>query len=437
MVSRAGFALLLVAGFLLEAAVTVSRHQGWAAGLVTVAATGGVCAAALLRRRRPGLAAIAAIALCALAEAISGRYGQPAPIACLALLVTVGAAVRRLPLPAVVATGLGSLAVSFGTAARYADVSASNARTATYLMIVGWAVAVGAGVWLRIADRRRRAVREAARRDERLALARDLHDVAAHHLTTLIIQAQVAQLAPGDERAALAGIEASGSHALASLRRVVRLLRDGDEPVGAETLGELVERFAGVVRVRLSEPDGPPPAHWPVELTTGLYRIAQEALTNVARHARDARCVEVTFAHDARVIRLTVTDDGLSADPGGSPGEPVGGSGWRRAAGGGHGVIGMRERAAALGGTLSAGPVVASGREAAVGFGHEAGVGVGREAAVASGGEAGVGAGRETGVASGRGPGVGGEPEEDSRGGGARPRTGWRVEAIIPTPRLT
>ncbi|WNM40561.1 histidine kinase [Micromonospora halotolerans] len=356
---EAAFGVLLAAGVALETAAVLSRRPAWPVGAVFLLVTAAVCGAALLRRRFPGRAAAVAIGLCAVAELVDwrhGRQGQPAPIACLALLVVVASAVRHLPGPGGVAVAAGSGVVAAGTIERYATYLAQdipNATTATKVAVAGWAVAVAVGLWRRLGDARRRALVDGIRRTERLALARDLHDVAAHHLTGLIIQAQVAQLAtdadPPTTRATLTGIETAGAQALASLRQVVRLLRD-DEPEIAPvpgSLAELVERFDGTgIRANLHLPDGPVPADWPSETTVGIYRIVQESLTNVARHARDARTVTVTLAHDGRTIRLRVADDG-------QPGRVI------RPAG--HGLVGMRERTAALGGELSAGPGTPAG----------------------------------------------------------------------------
>ncbi|MDG4781407.1 histidine kinase [Micromonospora sp. WMMD961] len=357
---EATFGVLLAAGLVIEVAVVLSRRSVWPVGTALVLITAVVCGAAMLRRRFPARAAATAIALCAAAELIdwlTDQRGQPAPIACLALLVVTASAVRFLPGAAgAVAVAVGSGMVAVGTIERYATYLAQdvpNAWTATRIMVVGWALAVTVGLWLRLGDARRRAMVDEVRRTERLALARDLHDVAAHHLTGLIIQAQVAQLAtetdPPAIRAVLAEIETAGAQALTSLRQVVRLLRD-DEPTVApapDSLAELVDRFGSTgIRARLDLPDGHMPADWSPETAIGIYRIVQEALTNVAQHARDARTVTVTLAHDQRVARLRIADDG-------QPG--------RATRLDGHGLVGMRERATALGGELSAGPGTPTG----------------------------------------------------------------------------
>jgi hypothetical protein len=154
--------------------------------------------------------------------------------------------------------------------------------------------------------------------------------------------------------AALAGIETAGAAALAALRRVVGLLRDSGDTSsvrpGPEELAELAARFAGhgpPVDLRL--PTGPPDPAWPPELSSTVYRVVQEALTNAVRHAAGASLVTVTVQHDPRQVTVEVTDDGPAA--GTVPARP-----------GGYGLIGMRERVEALGGTLQAGPMGGTGQ---------------------------------------------------------------------------
>ncbi|MFD0891877.1 sensor histidine kinase, partial [Streptosporangium algeriense] len=158
---------------------------------------------------------------------------------------------------------------------------------------------------------RHRAAVERIRRAERLELARELHDVAAHHITSIVLQAQAARLVTGKhpERTAgsLAGIEAAGSEALAATRRVVGLLREG-APAGHERLDELVEGFeglAGRVRLRLEAK----PSDWSPEVSGTVYRVVRESLTNVARHARHAGVVAVDITQDGRAVTVEVADD--------------------------------------------------------------------------------------------------------------------------------
>jgi signal transduction histidine kinase len=132
------------------------------------------------------------------------------------------------------------------------------------------------------------------------------------------------------------------------MRRVVGLLRDNDDVVsvapGPEPLGELVSRFTGPA-VRLRLPNGE--TRWPPEVASTVYRVVQESLTNVARHAPRARSVSVTVAQDGRTVTVEVADD--------APPAPA--QYHRR----GYGLVGMRERVEALGGTLYAGPGESAG----------------------------------------------------------------------------
>jgi signal transduction histidine kinase len=223
-----------------------------------------------------------------------------------------------------------------------------------------WGTALGAGLFLRFRDWRRRtaiceraAAIETVRRDERLELARELHDATAHHITGIVIQAQAARIAARKHAdtldSALAGIESVGTDALTSMRQVIGLLRDAEEgggfTPGPERLTDLVDRFARRgLAVRFSMPDGPADPAWPPEVTTTVHRVVSEALTNITRHAPGAREVTVTLTHDDQAIAVEITDD---APPAGSP---------RFAHTSGYGLVGMRERLETLGGTLSAGP---------------------------------------------------------------------------------
>jgi signal transduction histidine kinase len=357
---NAGLALVLAAGLAYQEHFIASHHGSWpfdlAVGVV-------ICAAALLRGRWPGWAAAVGLAVAAAAELAAWLWhlpAQPDGPADLALLVLIGSAVRVLPWRQAVPIVAGGAVVAVGSIERYLvfiERGTPDSFAATRLMIEGLAFAVGIGLWLRLLDVRRAAAFEAVRRGERLELARELHDHAAHHVTGIVLQAQAARVAarshPERLDEALAGIESVGTAALNSMRQVIGLLRDPDDAggvsAGAEELTDLVDRFAGrgsAVQLRL--PDGPADPGWPPELATTVNRIVAEALTNVTRHAPDASAVAVTLAHDREAITVEVTDDA-----------PAAGARFPHASG--YGLAGMRERVEALGGTLSAGPRPAAG----------------------------------------------------------------------------
>jgi signal transduction histidine kinase len=196
----------------------------------------------------------------------------------------------------------------------------------------------------------RRAVTE-----ERLRLARELHDVVAHAMSVIAVQsgvgAHVADTQPEEAARALAAIEATSRAALEELRRLLGVLREEDEPQGdlapvpglADLEGLLAELAKAGLAVKLQVNGTRPPLPAGVDLSA--YRIVQEALTNVVKHAGPTRAqVVVDFRdHD---VRVEVTDDGRGAVTSVSDGR----------AGTGHGLIGMRERVQAFGGDLEVGP---------------------------------------------------------------------------------
>jgi len=305
-----------------------------------------VCGLALARRWRWAVALGLAVAVAAVVVARAAHLpSEPGVAMMLGLSVLVGSAVRRLQ--ARLAVAVAGAAATVVAGAWLAAPPADDIAPVVTLNLAGWLAALATGQCLRLTDVRRHAVAEQVRRDERLELARELHDVVAHHITGVVLQAQAARVVrrrhPERLDDSLAGIEAAGAEALTAMRRVVGLLRDTRDVVsaapGPEPLAELVGRFAGPA-VRLRLPDGEP--GWPPEVANTVYRVVQESLTNVARHAPRARSVAVTVAEDGPAVTVEVADDGPL----------VSGQYHRR----GYGLVGMRERVEALGGTLRAGP---------------------------------------------------------------------------------
>ncbi|MFC8368293.1 sensor histidine kinase [Streptomyces sp. NPDC057239] len=203
---------------------------------------------------------------------------------------------------------------------------------------------------------------ERARRtllEERSRIARELHDVVAHHMSVISIQAQVAphlvQDPPDELRENLAGIRQNAVEALTELRRVLDVLRS-EHPAPGEradapqpTLDRLESLVENTRAAGLTVTTGTSGEHRPlppgVELSA--YRIVQEALSNVLRHAPGASA-HVTLAYDPRGLRVTVVNTGPTREAPPS-------------AGAGHGLLGMRERAVMLGGRLTAGPWAGKG----------------------------------------------------------------------------
>jgi len=239
---------------------------------------------------------------------------------------------------------------------RYANPSLKDA-----LLLAGWvlAVAIAAEAYRFRSERvaATRASRQIDQRrrqsEERLRVARDLHDVIGHNISLINVQASMGldlmDSQPEQARAALSAIKSASKAALEELRTMLTTLRqDDDAPPrspapGLDRLPELIEltRAAGLsVKVQVAGTAPPLPA----AVHLAAYRIIQESLTNVARHARRAPVtVRVTYADTN--MHVEIDDDGPA---------PAGG-GAAIGTGSGSGITGMRERAAALGGDFSAG----------------------------------------------------------------------------------
>jgi signal transduction histidine kinase len=201
----------------------------------------------------------------------------------------------------------------------------------------------------------RHAEAKVAAAAERARIARELHDIVAHHVSVMVVQADgagyVLQSDPGRAAGALAAVSATGRQALTELRRLLGVLRsDGEQAALAPLpgLGELRELLDQ------SRAAGLEVSYWltgvPRDLPEGAelaaYRVVQESLTNTRKHAGLAATAAVTLQYEPDGLVLAVTDDGRAA-PTGEPG--------------GHGLAGMRERVAIYGGTVTAGPLPGGG----------------------------------------------------------------------------
>ena len=217
------------------------------------------------------------------------------------------------------------------------------------VMVIAWLI----GNSIRQAQAKAELVRAQAAMAERLRIARELHDIVAHSIGIIAIQAgsgrRVFDARPDEARDALATIEATSRETLSGLRRMVKGLRNADpEPGPGQAPLDPAPGLAGIDRLAAVTLDAgvQVDVDWhgsreplPADIDASAFRIIQEAVTNVVRHAGTSQC-RVSISQQDGQLSIEVTDSGR------------GGS----AAGTGYGITGMRERAALLGGDFSAGP---------------------------------------------------------------------------------
>jgi signal transduction histidine kinase len=317
-------------------------------------------------RRRAPLVALAGYMGGLALLVVSGHSGDPsaaAPIAGLIALYSVGA----------YAEGWAGIAGACGVLAVVWIAVGADRDGRSFGNFLFFGIGVGgpwaAGVALRRRRTSERTLRahaeqlardrdETARRavtEERQRVARELHDVVAHSISVIVLQARggrrVLDDAPEEAREAFDSIEATGREALTEMRRLLGLLRRTDEELARtprasmRRLGDLVEqvRQAGLPVALQVEGD---PAQLPAGVDLSGYRIVQEALTNTLRHAGPAQA-RVVVQCAAEYVQIEVSDDG-SGPNGGDPG---------------HGLAGIRERVSLYGGELRAGPRPGGGYE--------------------------------------------------------------------------
>ncbi|WP_043729211.1 sensor histidine kinase [Streptomyces zinciresistens] len=318
-------------------------------------------AAALAFRRLAPLKVLALTGTVSLAEFVTGEPRAPVAMSAVIALYTVAATTDRTT---TLRVGLLTVTVLTGAAMLAGPLPWYAQENLAVLAWTGIGATAGDAVRSRRAfvaaireraDRAERTHEQEARRrvaEERLRIARDLHDVVAHHIALVNVQAGVAahvmDKRPDQAKEALAHVREAGRSALNELRATVGLLRQSGDPEaptepapGLHRLDELVGTFhsAGLpVEVARADQDTPLPA----AVDLAAYRIVQEALTNVRKHAGTAARAEVSVVRVGPNIEITVLDDGSGEDA--------------ALDGGGHGLVGMRERVTALSGTLTTGP---------------------------------------------------------------------------------
>lgn len=339
--------LALASGYLGRAA-----HFGrWAVGLPLAVLE----VAPLLVRRRFPLPVLIVVASATFAEVVV--YGSTFPLAAAVAVYTVAAHLDRRS--SLIASATSGVAISLAALTRNGYQSLVQT---VLLFSIAWVVGDNLGtrraylseLELRAERLEREQQAEAARAvaEEQARIARELHDVIAHNVSVMVVQAAAGRDAfeerPQRAREALETIEATGRAALGELRRLLGAVRDGDpdyEPQpGLSRLPTLIERVrTSGLDVVLHVEGTPTPLPAAVELSA--YRVVQEALTNTLKHAEASR-VDVGLRYGTNELEVDVRDNGRATGNG---------------AGTGSGLIGMRERLAAFGGTLSAGSAPGGG----------------------------------------------------------------------------
>ncbi|MEU6462046.1 sensor histidine kinase [Streptomyces sp. NPDC046976] len=333
-----------------------------------------LAAVALVFRRRAPRTVLALTGTLSVVECVTGDPRAPVTMSAVIALYTVAATTDRTTtfrVGLLTMTVLTAAAMLAGPLPWYAQENLGVLAWTGIGATAGDAVRSRRAVVQAIRDRADRAERtreeEARRRvaEERLRIARDLHDVVAHHIALVNVQAGVAahvmDKRPDQAKEALAHVREASRSALNELRATVGLLRQSGDPEaptepapGLSLLEELAGTFrsAGLpVEVARTDQD----THLPAAVDLAAYRIVQEALTNVRKHAGAGARAEVSVVRVGRNIEITVVDDGSGET--GAPGtHPEGAPDSAPEKGGGHGLLGMRERVGALGGTLTTGP---------------------------------------------------------------------------------
>jgi signal transduction histidine kinase len=321
-----------------------------------------LCAPLALRRRHP-TGVFAFIAAVAFVQWLADIPPRPEDLAILVASYTVAAYARRAEAVAATVVVLGGvvLAVARWRVERFAPALIAPCALAVAALVLGDDLRNRRAYLAALEERARRLEHEqeqqtqAAVAAERASIARELHDVVAHNLSVMVVQAEAATVSIGEHpdqaRTAMAAVGTTGRQALAEMRRLLGVMRptgpDGATSLapqpGMAQLQSLVDgvRQAGLpVHLDvLGHPSG-----LPTGMELAMYRIVQEALTNTLKHAGPGATSTVQIRYSSDCVEVDVTDDGRALDPLTRP-DPTG-----------QGLVGMRERAAMYGGTVDAAP---------------------------------------------------------------------------------
>ena len=317
-----------------------------------------VSAAALLLRHRAPVVVLGVV----LALSIALGWG---PIVTLPVLLAIFNVAEYSPRPTLI---IATVVTAIGLVVTLVihDQTITAGTVGSRLVVLGLAVAVA--LYLRARadyinglkeraerlERERELLAQQSVAGERVRLARELHDVVAHNISLMVVQAQALAATSGTEtqNETLGHVADLGREALSEMHRMLGVLRlqDGDaaerEPQpGVRNLPTLIERTRQAGLHTTLTVDGTA-REVPAAVDLSVYRIVQEALTNVIRHAH-AKQATVTLAYSPDALEVTVLDDGAGPDMGHANGG---------AANGGHGLVGMRERVGLFGGELETGP---------------------------------------------------------------------------------
>ena len=328
-----------------------SAADGWVQLLPVVAVL------PLAVRRLWPVPVLAATALVAAVSVAYGVVAEPFFAVAFALYTVAATSPRRRWVPTRAIGVLGGVglvaAATIGPVNWLPEVSQPAGEVVLGLSVVcvGWALGRAVRERRDYTTRMAEQLADQAVTEERLRIARELHDVVAHSMSVITVKAgvaaHVATSRPEEVVDALRVIERTGRDALGEMRHILDVLRSDARPAeltpspGLDRLDELVER-AGMAGVQV-DVDVRGAGHLPHGVELSVYRIVQEAVTNVVKHAAPARC-RVRVSGTASGVRIDVTDDG--------PGVRV----LPDQEASGHGLIGMRERVATYGGAFSAGP---------------------------------------------------------------------------------
>ncbi len=314
------------------------------------------------RRRFPTTVLLAISA----AFVVDRSFGYPSTLAVFGLMFAFHAIGSELPRPKAQVVGWATITflVLFTVSGALFTESVSVGTVLVMVVFTGFPFLLGREVHDRRAESahleaqaiamelQRDVEAQRAVREERERIARELHDIVAHEMTVMTLQTSAAKRLvdrdPDRTRQALDAAEHAGHEGLTEMRRLLGLLRSDDgaslapQP-GVDRIPDLVQQTTEAGRTTTYQVEGRP-FPLPPGIDLNAYRIVQEALTNVLRHAGPDASARVVLRYEADHLGVVVEDDGhgLAADP--------------ARIGSGHGLIGMRERLAMLGGRIDAGP---------------------------------------------------------------------------------